>query len=93
MMANIWELSALDLIFAYRKGALSPVEVMEAVLDRVERLNPIINAFREVDRPGALASARASEKRWSDHAPMGRLDGVPVSGLDLRCKIGAIWQR
>jgi aspartyl-tRNA(Asn)/glutamyl-tRNA(Gln) amidotransferase subunit A len=71
----------------YRSGQASPVEVTQAVLQRIERLNPQINAFCLVDEAAALASARASEARWQAHrqqgAPVGVLDGVPTSIKDL----------
>ena len=56
---------------------------MEAILDRTDLLDPVINAFREVDRGGAIAAAQLSDQRWRNHAPIGRLDGVPVSVKDL----------
>ena len=61
----------------------SPVEALHAVLARVERLNPRLNAFCLVDAERALDAARASEQRWSAGTPLGPLDGVPVSIKDL----------
>ncbi len=46
--------SASTLLDSYRKKALSPVEVTLALLDRIEALQPKINAFCIVDRDGAL---------------------------------------
>src|SRR5207302_2057648 len=62
---------------------LSPVEATRAVLERIERLNPVLNAFCLVDGEAAIASATESEGRWMKGAPMGALDGVPVSIKDL----------
>jgi aspartyl-tRNA(Asn)/glutamyl-tRNA(Gln) amidotransferase subunit A len=76
-------LSATGLAARYRARELSPVEVTDAVLARIARLNPKINAFRLVDPEGAAAAARGSEQRWSKGAPLGPLDGVPVSVKDL----------
>jgi aspartyl-tRNA(Asn)/glutamyl-tRNA(Gln) amidotransferase subunit A len=73
--------STLLELFAARRA--SPVEALRAVLARVERLNPLLNAFCLVDEPAALAAARVSEARWQSGAPMGELDGVPVSIKDL----------
>jgi aspartyl-tRNA(Asn)/glutamyl-tRNA(Gln) amidotransferase subunit A len=56
--------SAVELLELYRKKALSPVEVTRALLDRLDSLEPKINAFCLVDRNGALAAARTSEARW-----------------------------
>ncbi len=75
--------SAVSLLDLYRKKALSPVEVTRLLLDRLDRLQPKINAFCIVDRDGALAAARASERRWQRGEEVGRLDGVPVTIKDL----------
>ena len=53
------------------------------MLDRIERLNPVLNAFCHLAPDEALAAARASEARWRRGAPCGELDGVPVSVKDL----------
>ena len=58
------DFSANELIDHYRRKVLSPVEVVEAALARIERLNPVYNAFVLVDPEAALAAARASEQRW-----------------------------
>ena len=76
-------LTASELVDAYRLKALSPVEVTEALLRRLERLEPEINAFVLVARDSALAEARAAEARWMNGAPKGLLDGVPVTIKDL----------
>lgn len=75
-------LSATELLAAYTAKTLSPVEVVKAVLARIDRFEPQINAFRQVDREGALAAAKASEARWAKGKPQGRVDGVPVTVKD-----------
>jgi aspartyl-tRNA(Asn)/glutamyl-tRNA(Gln) amidotransferase subunit A len=75
--------SALVLLDLYRKRALSPVEATRAILDRLDALQPRINAFCVVDHDGALAAAHDSERRWTRGEPVGRLDGVPVTIKDL----------
>ena len=76
-------LSAGELIELYRSKALSPVEAVRLILDRLDALQPKINAFCVVDRDGAIAAARASERRWQRGEPAGALDGVPVTIKDL----------
>src|SRR6201988_2209915 len=79
---DICALTATRLLDGYRKHDLSPVEVTRAVLERIERLNPVLNAFNLVsDR--ALDEAKASEARWMSGQPKGLLDGVPVSIKDI----------
>ncbi|MEO6271151.1 MAG: amidase, partial [Lautropia sp.] len=65
------------------KKQLSPVEVTRAVLRRIEKLNPVLNAFCFLDSASSLRDAKQSEKRWAKGAPQGLLDGVPVSIKDL----------
>jgi aspartyl-tRNA(Asn)/glutamyl-tRNA(Gln) amidotransferase subunit A len=75
--------SAAALLERYRQKALSPVEATRLILDRLDMLQPKINAFCVVDRDGALAAARTSEERWLRGEAVGRLDGVPVTIKDL----------
>ena len=77
------DLTATQLMTRYRDGTLSPVEVMESVLERIERWNPRVNAFVFILPEEAMAAARAAETRWRKGAPTGRLDGVPVTVKDL----------
>ena len=79
---DLCSLSATELLDSYRKHEISPVEVTRAVMARIEKLNPALNAFNLVsDR--ALDDAKASEKRWMTGQPQGLLDGVPVSIKDI----------
>src|SRR4029078_13587495 len=71
-------LPAAELLSRYRSKALSPVEVVRAVLDRIDRRESALNAYCWVDREGALGSAKESEARWRAGAPRGLIDGVPV---------------
>jgi aspartyl-tRNA(Asn)/glutamyl-tRNA(Gln) amidotransferase subunit A len=77
------DLDAVELLAAYRARTLSPVEATSAVLARIARLDPQVNAFCLVDEAAALTTARASEARWARGEPCGALDGVPVSIKDL----------
>src|SRR5947207_16010539 len=81
-MSEIHELTAGELLRRYRRRELSPVEVVRDVLARIERFNPIVNAFLLVDAQGALDSARASEARWASGTPAGLVDGVPATVKD-----------
>jgi aspartyl-tRNA(Asn)/glutamyl-tRNA(Gln) amidotransferase subunit A len=83
MKDELCSLSATDLIRSYSRKRLSPVEVTRGVLERIEKLNPVLNAFCLVDQRQAIEKAKQSEKRWARGAPMGLLDGVPVSIKDL----------
>ena len=83
MKNDLCSLPATDLLRCYSKKQLSPVEVTRAVLERIGKLDPVLNAFCLVDEKQALEKASQSEKRWAKGSPRGLLDGVPVSIKDL----------
>lgn len=83
MHDELFWLSATELLRHYRRKELSPVDVVRTVLTRLERLEPQLNAFVSLDPAAALAAARESEARWQRNAPLGLLDGVPLSVKDL----------
>ncbi len=76
---NLYDLSAHELIAAYRAAELSPVEVTRSVLDHVQRWEPHLCATYLLDPSSVLAQAQASELRWRRREPCGSLDGVPVT--------------
>ena len=77
-----FRMSATALLEAYRSGALSPLEAMRSVLDRVARFEPHISATYLLSPERALAEAKASEERWRRGEPIGPLDGVPATVKD-----------
>ncbi|MCC7046869.1 MAG: amidase [Alphaproteobacteria bacterium] len=83
MTNSIERMTAVELLGRYRRKSLSPVEATRALLDRIERINPQVNAYCLVDRDAALKMAKASERRWRAGKPAGRLDGVPLGIKDL----------
>ncbi|MCC7017203.1 MAG: amidase [Rhodospirillales bacterium] len=83
MAENLAEKNATELVDLFRGKQASPVEAVRAALARVEARDGILNAFRLVDAARALASAEESERRWLKGAPIGLLDGVPVSVKDV----------
>lgn len=88
-------LSALELGEAFRARTLSPVEITEAALTRIDTLEPHLNAMVTITPEIALSAARDAEARYRDGVPLGPLDGVPVSVKDLipvggvRCAFGS----
>ena len=77
----VWH-SASELGRAFSRGELSPVDVVEQLLQRAERLQRHLNFLVLLDREGALAAARASETRWLKREPLSPFDGVPTSIKD-----------
>lgn len=80
---DICYLSAVDLAAAIRARMLSPVEVTRAVLDRIDQLNPTLNAFCISIAEEALVTARQAEAAVVAGKPLGPLHGVPVSVKDI----------
>ena len=86
---------ATELAAAIRSRDVSPVDIVEAVLARIESLNEQVNAFITVDADGALESARAAEAAVMAGEELGPLHGLPVSIKDLepvaglRCTYGS----
>ncbi|MBV8848998.1 MAG: amidase [Methylobacteriaceae bacterium] len=75
-------LTARQLSGLFAKRALSPVELLDAVLARIEREEPKINAFILLDRDGAREVAKASEERWRRRAPLSAADGLVATIKD-----------
>ena len=72
-------LSAQEIAAQIRRKAVSPVDVARAHLDRIERLNPRLNAFVDCKPEAVLVQARDAEKAILRGGDLGPLDGVPVS--------------
>jgi len=66
-----------------RRKELSPVEIMQECLRRIEELNPRLNAFITVMAESALEEARAAEEEISRGHWRGPLHGIPVALKDL----------
>jgi Asp-tRNA(Asn)/Glu-tRNA(Gln) amidotransferase A subunit family amidase len=80
---SLVELPLHELTARVQAGEISPVEAVTASLDRIEALNPRINAFVHVCRDRALAEAAAQEKALLAGEPAGPLAGVPFGVKDL----------
>ena len=76
-------LSIKTLAAFYRQKKLSPVEVVEAYLKRIERLNPALNAFVTVTAETALQEAKGAETELFYGQDRGLLHGIPIALKDL----------
>ena len=74
---------ATELVRLFRTRKASPLEVMQAVLARVDAVNPQLNAYVTLAREPALAAARAATRALKRGAALPPLHGVPVSIKDL----------
>jgi len=78
-MAELTFLPAVSMAQKVREKTVSPVELVDAHLARIESLNPKLNAFIQVDAAGALAQARLAEDAVMRKQKLGPLHGVPLS--------------
>jgi Asp-tRNA(Asn)/Glu-tRNA(Gln) amidotransferase A subunit family amidase len=82
-------LPATELAAGIRRRDLSPVEVVNAYLERIEDRNPTINAYTLVLADKAMDAAREAEKAVMSGRPLGPLHGIPVAIKDLDDFAGA----
>jgi len=82
---------ATELRERYKRRELSPVEVVEAVLARQERLNPILNAFLATTPDLAIEAAREAERVYASGEEPGLLAGIPISIKDNHALKGVRW--
>jgi len=78
-MAELWHLPAHEIAQKVRSRAVSAVEVTEAHLDRMEQVNPALNAVVQAFPDEALAAARAVDEDIAQGRDAGPLCGVPVT--------------
>ena len=79
-MTDLHYLSAAEALRLFRTRQLSPVELVTAVTERAEAVEPVLNAFAETFYEQALDQARASEARYAGRGePVRPLDGLPVA--------------
>ncbi len=70
------------------EGQVSSRELTQAVLDRIEEMEPSINAFISVDPAGALEQAEAVDRRRQQGRKLGPLAGIPLALKDVICVAG-----
>lgn len=75
--------SAVELVELIRSKSMSPVELMETTLKRIEAVNPAINAFVSVHAEQAMTQAKRLAERIAAGDPVPPLAGVPVGVKDL----------
>ena len=82
--ARLAWLPATELAALIRRKKVSPVEVVDAILTRIEKINPKINAYVTLDAEAARRDAKAAERALGRKgARLGPLHGVPFSVKDL----------
>ena len=79
---DICFMPATEMVDAIRARTLSSVEITAAVLKRIERLEPTLNAFAYLAADEAMEAAQAADRALARGEPMGPLHGVPVTIKD-----------
>src|SRR5262245_32665345 len=80
--------SAAELAQAIRTGEVTATELLELHLDRVERLNPDINAVVALDVEGASVRAREADEALARGELWGPLHGLPMTIKDAFAVVG-----
>jgi len=76
---DLADCTAVRLLEGFRSGEFSPVDAMDAVLDRISRREPTVKALWGFNPEQAMREAEASAGRWKRGKPKGSLDGVPMT--------------
>ena len=87
-MSDLINSSLRDLSAALAARKLSAVELATLFLDRIEKLNPALNAFITTDRDKTLAQARAADATLKSGDGATALTGIPVAHKDIFCTRG-----
>ena len=88
---DLCSMPATEMLERFRGKELSPVEVLDAFIDRIERIDPRINAVCDRRYDEARAEAKASAARYAGTGrPPGPLDGVPVAAKEEQPMVGRI---
>src|SRR5439155_17865234 len=80
---NLEDLTLTQAAAAMRNGRLSPVEYIQTMLTRIDKLEPELHAWVTVDRDAALKEARACETEAQAGRFRGPLHGIPVGLKDI----------
>ena len=93
-MTDLTSLSAAEMAAGIRQRKISPVGLVESHLARIDRLDPLLNAFVTVDAKGSRKAAQVAEAALAHEESLGPLHGVPLtikSSIDVagyRCEAG-----
>ncbi|MFJ2767694.1 amidase [Streptomyces sp. NPDC087300] len=85
---DICLLDATELVRLVRRREVSVREVVVAHLERIERVNPVVNAIVTLDAEGAIAAASAADERIACGAEPGPLCGLPIAFKDTHLTRG-----
>jgi amidase len=88
MLHDICEMSAVEMARLLRAKRVSAREVLQAHLDRIERINPLVNAIVTLVPEQAIAAAARADEALARGNPVGPLHGLPIAHKDLQLTAG-----
>src|SRR5205085_12029263 len=88
--ADLCYLSIADASALFEAGKLSPVELTQALFDRIDATDGAVHSYVRLMRRTALEEAAASEARIKAGQRRGPLDGIPIAGKDLFDTAGTV---
>ncbi|MGD2125679.1 MAG: amidase [Desulfobacteraceae bacterium] len=83
MMSSIHSKSAMELVNLIKSKEISPAELMEETLKRIEAVNPVLNAFVCMRVEEAMDEAREMTERITSGEEAGPLAGIPIGVKDM----------
>ncbi len=87
--ADLAYLGASEALVAFAARALSPVELLDALIERAAAVEPAVNAFAETMYDLARLEALGSERRWADGTAR-PLEGLPVAAKESQALVGHV---
>ena len=90
MSGDISDLTLCEVADAIRSRTLSAAEVMAATLARIEQIQPVVNAFIDIDGDAALDAARRADATLTEGGDVPALLGVPLAHKDLLYRKGRV---
>jgi len=93
MTEDLWQLTAAELAAGYASQAFTPSNALAEIHQRIDALNPTLNAIVSEDRTGAKCAAQQADIRWQAGKPLSPLDGIPMTIKDNLLCVGfpATW--
>ena len=82
-MAQLHELGVAQIARQIRERQLSPVDLVQALLERIEKLEPQLNAWVYLDKDSVLSDAQEKLRQLEGNASIGPLHGVPIALKDI----------
>lgn len=80
---KLYELTASEASKLIRTREVSPVTLMQSLLDRIHKLEPSLKAWVTLDDKSAIDAAKIAERRIMNNSPIGILEGIPIGVKDI----------